>query len=627
MTESICYPMSAPTDGEDDTSARPWTVDDPQFFMPELAELAGQKDGFIAGQTLSRHILATGETGSGKTLSLVLPVLRGLLRYPEPGTPVRPEDRQCATLIIDPKHELLGEVRSTVTDPNRVVLATSASYPRLDFFEDVRGRGMTTREKLERIFEQLTPGTASTVERGGDNFYWNSGAKEFAFSLAELVASVESVGLLLTDVLQRSDLWGEAPRRDIDGLWPRIFCHVISAGDVEWAPEPDEIYADYLTRIRALLKAISKDDRMPRRCAVRFLRLVRQRQRKQRGAKTFYATIAGNLAHESSEWIWHAVWRHHRGSAPMRSMAGAMLAQALTRCRVTDSENWFGQIEAIVGVALRCIDPAPNATRDNQHPFRELGEALGRLAKEMNRHDLVRKLAWMISVDGKTAYWMCDIAQKMLAPLASTELSGRLCLNPVDSASAALLNVTEVVESGGVIVFQPGLTMSEADLAYGRTLKRLFFSATFRRKNKQRAVAYVCDEFQRFITGDPDSGEQAFLDRCRAYRAICVLATQSIASLQYELLTRDRQTPMPALQTALAVMMNNIGNKFFFRNTDPNTIDFLRQQIPAPPGAGPHVITVRPLSTLQPGEPYFLLANGCWGRRQVVFPLVALRAA
>lgn len=126
-----------------------------------------------------------------------------------------------------------------------------------------------------------------------------------------------------------------------------------------------------------------------------------------------------------------------------------------------------------------------------------------------------------------------------------------------------------------------------------------------------RPFFYICDEFQRFITHDEDSGEQSFLDRCRAYRVCCGLATQSIASLRYSL-------PSKAGEHAIDVILINTGTKPFFRTTDNDTANSLSGLISAPPQPNKqHVVRVRPLSTLKPGECYYLLVNGKAGRGQI----------
>jgi hypothetical protein len=169
-------------------------------------------------------------------------------------------------------------------------------------------------------------------------------------------------------------------------------------------------------------------------------------------------------------------------------------------------------------------------------------------------------------------------------------------------------NVLKLVEEGKVILFSPE-TRAGSRLA-GQALKTKFFEAVFGREDQERPIGIVIDECQRFITHDPESGEQSFLDRCRAFRAVTLLATQSLASLRYEL------GNLSSGQAALEIILANTPSKFFFRSTDDHTVNWLRGQLPPPGNGGPHIVDVRRPAQLRPGEAYYLLADGRWGRGQ-----------
>ena len=65
--------------------------------IPEWAPLF-DPEGRVSRPTLCRHTLALGETGSGKTVSGILPVI---------GSIMAPDNRTVGcTLVIDPKHEI-----------------------------------------------------------------------------------------------------------------------------------------------------------------------------------------------------------------------------------------------------------------------------------------------------------------------------------------------------------------------------------------------------------------------------------------------------------------------------------------------------------------------------------------
>lgn len=150
----------------------------------------------------------------------------------------------------------------------------------------------------------------------------------------------------------------------------------------------------------------------------------------------------------------------------------------------------------------------------------------------------------------------------------------------------------------------------------GRCLKAKFFEFAFERPNKVRPFFYVVDEAHRFLTAGAQDGEQSLLDRCRAYRTGVVLATQSIASMMQRL-----EQSAGGSKSALHMILNNCGNALYFRTPDIQTQDNLQQRIPGPPVPDrPHVIKVRPLTSLGVGNCYALRCNGSWGLFQVHLP-------
>jgi len=205
------------------------------------------------------------------------------------------------------------------------------------------------------------------------------------------------------------------------------------------------------------------------------------------------------------------------------------------------------------------------------------------------------------------------VISNLINDQASPEFCSRISINPFEPPEV-LLSTSELIQEGRIVVYEPDKTSTVA-LTIGKTLKSGFFKALLvpERMNNHtvRPFFYICDEFQRFITHDEDSGEQSFLDRCRAYRVCCGLATQSIASLRYSL-------PSKAGEHAIDIILINTGTKLFFRTTDNATANSLSGLIPAPPQPYKlHVVRVRPLSTLKPGECYYLLVNGKAGRGQI----------
>ena len=130
----------------------------------------------------------------------------------------------------------------------------------------------------------------------------------------------------------------------------------------------------------------------------------------------------------------------------------------------------------------------------------------------------------------------------------------------------------------------------------------------------ERPIAYVCDEFQRFITRDAETGEHTFLDRCRAYRVNTFLATQSMAALLAA--TGSSSGAADALNSILV----NTPTKVCFRTTDASSVDTMQMFIPRDSRSDSHVLRFRPPSSLKTGEYYYAFQD-TWGRTRYQLPL------
>ena len=171
---------------------------------------------------------------------------------------------------------------------------------------------------------------------------------------------------------------------------------------------------------------------------------------------------------------------------------------------------------------------------------------------------------------------------------------------------------------GEIFVFQP--ESADQSNVVGKVCKALYFEAILadedrtREGTKMRLVGYIADEFQRFVTADRMHGEQSFLDTCRSFGAFAVLATQSMAGLEYALC--DLEADGPKRASALKIMLNNTGTKIFFRSTDLDTAHLVWSICPEGRD-GRKVVGLRPLSTLSVGECYAALPDGRFERVQL----------
>ena len=108
QTSSIPASSSKPMLPRAANSPIPWRGSEPPFVVGSDGAFFGLKE---VHPTAIVHTLAIGGTGSGKTASCVLPLLRSQLRY---ALNCHDEVKRSSILVIDPKRELLNAVRSVL---------------------------------------------------------------------------------------------------------------------------------------------------------------------------------------------------------------------------------------------------------------------------------------------------------------------------------------------------------------------------------------------------------------------------------------------------------------------------------------------------------------------------------
>lgn len=197
-------------------------------------------------------------------------------------------------------------------------------------------------------------------------------------------------------------------------------------------------------------------------------------------------------------------------------------------------------------------------------------------------------------------------ADTLLKALTDKDFNKAVDADPFPSRHRPHLNIQRIVDRGRVVLFQPG--NSKGATIAARALKARFYAAVFSRQQLHRPVGIIIDEAHRFVTQDPIGGEQMLLDRCRSYRTNVVLATQSIKSLEHAMGSGANA------KDAARILLANTPSRWLMRSTEPDSSELLRQLLPPPPTSGMHIADARPPSQLAPGEAYWLLSDGRWGR-------------
>lgn len=502
-----------------------WSPIHPAFRVPEWSPLGKL---FIPAAELSRHVLAIGQTGVGKTKSVIWPILRAVYHYPYPEdyahyveqaqeTAVVPDamdQLHPSALVVDPKAEL-SELIATLQYQTSPCLREVIQFGGPDqkqaiwYFENT---DVHAKQPMEVADEILSQSIYLARQNQSRDPYWGRRAE----SLIRLTIEIDH------------DLYVNGGLDRLKSFWNEVSSAVASVGNTS----SDD--ATYLSQ--------SLTEQPLQYCRDCYLRPI----------ATLYNLSA----------------TFHRESA----YGDPILDGYLSACRK------FGV------------------------PYSKQYEIMAlRLLAEVTYGCII------------------SVINNVLDELASDELAKFLSLNPFE-APESHLSVACIIDDGHFLVYTPSAQFGLAN-ALGRMLKTKFFAYALSRRNQIRPFFYIADEAQRFVSADPISGEQSFLDRCRAYRCVSILATQSIASLRFALAASDNGPESATLGAAsLNSVLQNIGNTLYFRTVDEETSQKLTHLFPNPPVTGkPHIISVRPLSSLSPGETYYLFADGGMGRGHVLF--------
>lgn len=575
-----------------------WGKNDPDFTVPEYTKLGCES---LSPAEMSRHFLIVGETGSGKTKSGILPLLRAAARY-ENGSPLAP-----AALIIDPKREILDHVRQVFEhDAGRfMVFDTCQPKAKIHFFEGL-GEEKMTADAITKSILGLSK-YVMAESRSVQNAFWLQQARLLFSAL---------VGIDL-HVFRESR--GEFGSTRLGRFWADV-AQNIGAALASKMQKKSTVEA-YQKAWKQLSSAMETFERLPdlpcsmeatrRKILVLWWEVEMSGDEKSRvAAYNQLQEILLDSAEKSTGQMQIALTKGYSACARISElnlkMADSSGPGGLAKGLVYDPEAYLLCHKNLITLASQAM------TEDQENgvlrAFLETADAYG---VPQTESAFIRSL---VNLARNTFTSVAAVFMNVLEELTRSELMVALSLNPLEAPQNAL-DIREIREAGRWLVFA-SRKQSPSLETVGRALKAKFFEATFRRSatSIDRPFFYFCDEFHRFITSDQESGEQNFLDRCRAYRGICVLATQSVASLRHAL-GDAFSDPTGA---ALDVMINNCGNKMFFRNTDLPTVGLLQNLIPGPQIPGrPHVVEARPPSTLSPGECYFMLSRGAWGRGKV----------
>ena len=656
--------------------------------------------GRMERSALCRHTLIFGETGSGKTQSGILPVLRAILRQADGSQSVK-TPVSCA-LVIDPKKEILPILQSGASNGVRVqVLKTqngSEAGLKLNLMmgewsldEDLEGNDMLRAAKRILLrcasFLPRNPAFEMLLQRAGrDNAYW----KDQGVRLAQSI-----VGLLLV-VLKFRDVIFDPRNLDRRSSYLKLKLRDFGVAAGLLAPEVKQAERAYSASARVLdafaqqrkrerdRKVREARDREVRRRIGYFEKEKREDKEQKKKGKTLLFPAKERLELMK---VWKEFAARTGASQPENTVLGKRLRAArkefIELLKSRDSCEVADVVTDLKSVLESCWDaastPLPN---DAVRPTRNLMTLAGifqrrffiagsgkdidevdqliarddesatvyqsnlrpkhfflahRLVEEHVREliiqgrgidDVFEEIDYFHSISvtkndaqhytglfafakptftdfsdsgpAQALYFGCE-------PFLETQGGATAKNNGVNLFADAINS-----ENGGTVyVYQPSLGYGQ-DTLIARALKAQFFETVLSDDQRQKKgsemplVAYVADEFHRFITSDVVHGEQSFFDTCRSFGAFCVVASQSMSSLQHALAGESYTNKD---EKAIEILLNNTGTKLFFRTTDQALHRTIDRLCPVAPDL-PKATQVRPPSSLRPGECYAVVTDG-----------------
>ena len=499
----------APAACADPVSGRPGFFPDPVpdpgetwLRIPQWRSLF-PPHGDIPRELLGRHLLALGQTGAGKSVSVVLPVVSAIVQAPP--------DRVSASLLIDPKHEIGPMLEHLV--PERLHYLRPA--------EDGLSLMAGPRWSLDA---DLAAGK------------WLGAATKILLRVVSFVPS--SPARVLIDH-QQDTLNGEFFAREGTEFLLTVLALVLMVTQRDAPPPEDWLAGDS----RACLWVRALLDRANGGSGVRGPNAL---------ALAAYA-LQGPLA-----------------EPPKAQPASVFDDNPFDDSPVAQAEEW---LFARIGRGARKVwGKAPGEGRD----------VIERVLSYWTPMVTVRPQFVGVLSSARAA--CSDFAEPHVA---TTLYFG--CEPGARGAGGGACDFAEAVgvDGGGrLLLFQP--SRDGLDALVTRVLKALFFEAVFSDPIRASSgpdlplVAYVADEFHQFVTSDR-VGDANFLDAARSYGVFCVLACQSVASIENAFAHSGGSEAEDA--TAVSILWNNTGSKFFFPLDRPTHREPRRGAVPL--SAGP----------------------------------------
>lgn len=624
------------------------------LFVPEWREVF--KGGRVSKADLARHALVLGEPGSGKSASVIAPLIRAAMREDAPVS---------CLLVIDPKDEH-GPLM-----PNAVTLDTGDTGRLPAVRIDARaaeghlaeGRVLEGAKRLLLAGSDLMPAVPTAKTLAGDDIesgahrYWDAeGARLAQVIVAATLSLLPRLEDLCPD-LTTTLLWlrdGDGPL----GGWSQLQSLrtvLLEAGHVPGAKLLDAVDPARFPLGSANADAdVKREGPAVEQCQALWRRLTKV----LRQALPREALPALRRTEVRMEWLYNAVVRDIECVELLGDAAKSEgdAEDQETQWRVEATQVLHGSKVAgtdtfAVGIAELCRSLLPMRTRCPDNALSIASTMLADLFSPVDRKLPIagllldapsfvwERLAWDLPLTParmteEEKRWRRDVLG-MYAALANSGQKGesghyigllgsaRGCLVPFQDVAQRVTFGVEPGwrENGGLLDFHAAASAGKdgapkalrmigglragGDAIYARAVKASYFVALMESEVRRERGAtmplalYIADEFHRVVTTGAQHGEDTFLDVCRARGVACVLATQSVAGLQVAI---GDGRPIRS-----QVILSLTATKWFFRTSDHATLGALdvlsvRNELAA--------AKLRPASRLGCGECHVGLPDG-----------------
>lgn len=587
--------------------------------------------GAINRDQFCRHTLILGETGSGKTASGILPVIGSIL---DNSSPIG------CTFVIDPKKEIKTVLTDDAGQSNAEIHEidlnkTTGSYvlnlmagQALTVEDDLtRDMVLTAAQKILKRAASLTLNNPADTLNGklctARDPYWSTEGCRLAVTILAFTLIVLQHRVTIYGGIQKSSLlcktlplvhrtminFGEQagmikPCPEIEDILNRERQANSVVKDQEYVIKPflDSIHASSLYRtskgfrddVEILFKTMySKEGVPPTTRLLKAIGFAAQRCLSDTDIQPSRNVIS------LASTLMESIFSHRIRSYDSKSNEKHYALLAMPLIKTLRTQLGGGEIAEVFNQIEFCWYSMAN---HGEHATQYTG---------VFGHS--RSCFWEFSdqIPAQTLYFGCEPFYRSLRHHSQ-------CHDIQDIDFSRSIDATDN-DRRTIYIFCPDLT-NKGNTLIAKSLKAMFFETVLNSTERENngtsmpLVAYVADEFHRFITADMSHGEQSFLDTCRSFGAFCVLACQSVSSLRHSLTEMNGDSDLNT--SAISVLLNNTCNKLFFRTTDNEARDYLDQLCPTL-HTGNKVTTSLPPSTLAPGECYASLADGRFMRRQL----------